>query len=258
MAKLNVVSVTLALLVWIQVGSTAGFRESLFGIRGDPIRLESAQRSFSAASATGLKTGSVRLEEGAAKPISRSGAALRSLIIPGWGESYLGYHDTARWFFWTDVAIWAAVIGLETYSQWKEDQFFAYAASHAGAQMRGKTDQFYADIGNYDTWEAYNEAKLRERNYDALYTSPSYYWAWDSSQNRKTYDEMRISSRRAHNNVYIFLGAAALNRLISFIDTGKKARDVMRRREAPSLGFHVQPELGEGDSAVSLVFSARF
>jgi formylmethanofuran dehydrogenase subunit E len=54
------------------------------------------------------------------------------------------------------------------------------------------------------------------------------------------------------------LGAAALNGLISFIDTGKKARDVMRRGESPSIGFHVQPELRESDSAVSLVFSARF
>jgi hypothetical protein len=192
------------------------------------------------------------------RKITRGGAMLRSLIIPGWGESYLGYHSTARWFFWADVAIWASVIGFKTYSIWKENQFIAFATTHSGAKMNGKTDAFYADIGNYNSTEEYNAARLRERDYEALYTSSAYYWSWDTKANRLEYDDMRIDSKSAHNKIYFFLGAAALNRLISFIDTGKKARDVLKSQNTPQMGFHVVPEARDGDQAIHLVFQADF
>ncbi|TKJ41809.1 hypothetical protein CEE37_04370 [candidate division LCP-89 bacterium B3_LCP] len=189
---------------------------------------------------------------------SRGGAMLRSLVIPGWGEHYLGYKGTAKVLFWTDVALWASIIGLETYSHWREDQFFAYASEHAGAQMSGKADDFYADIGNYSSTESYNEAKLRNRDYESVYTDPSYFWAWDSEMNRLEYDHIRIQSRSAHSKVYILLGAAALNRLISFIDTGKKARDLLSKQRSVDLGIHIQPERRGENNAVSLVVSAGF
>ncbi len=192
------------------------------------------------------------------REISRGGAVLRSLLIPGWGEYYLGYKGTGRVFIATEVILWASVIGFETYSQWKEDQFIASAAEHASAQMDGKSDDFYADLGNYASTEAYNEAKLRNRDYEALYTDPSYFWAWDSDQNRLDYDHTRIESRSAHNKIYFFIGAAALNRLISFIDTGKKATDLLRQKKTPQLGIQVQPESLGNSGAIRLVVSAEF
>ena len=200
----------------------------------------------------------VILDSRSDKQISRGGAMLRSLIIPGWGESYLGYHKTARYFFWTDVALWASVIGLEVYSHWKEDQFITFAATHADAQMEGKSERFYADIGNYSDTEAYNEARLRNRDFDALYTDPAYFWAWDSDQNRLDYDHIRIQSRSAHNKIYFFIGAAALNRLISLIDAGKKARDLLKSQQSVKIGFHLQPDRSGADNSLRLVVSADF
>jgi hypothetical protein len=182
---------------------------------------------------------------------------LRSLLVPGWGESYLGYHRTARRFFWADMLIWAGVISLETYSNWKENQFLALGAQHAGAQMSGKNDVFYADIGNYLNTDEYNEAKLRARHFDALYTDPSYFWSWDSDQNRVNYDRTRIQSRSAHNKIIFFLGAAALNRLVSFVDTGKKANEVLKRQNAPALGFHVESGPYTDPGALRLVLTAH-
>ena len=190
------------------------------------------------------------------KKVSQNGAMLRSLLIPGWGEHYLDYPKTARAFFWTDVTLWAAAISFEAYSLWKEDQFISFATTHAGAQMSGKSDGFYADIGNYSNTETYNEAKLRNRYYDALYNDPSYYWAWDSDQNRMEYDHMRIQSRAAHNKIFFFIGMAALNRMISFIDSGKKARDVQKRNKSLQLGFQVQPETQGDSSGFRLLVSA--
>jgi hypothetical protein len=189
------------------------------------------------------------------KPVSRGNAMLRSLLVPGWGESYLGYHSTARKFFWADMLIWAGVIGLETYSNWKEDQFMAYGQQHAGVQMAGKNDVFYSDIGNYMNTEEYNEEKIRDRNFDAVYTNPAYFWAWDSNQNRLTYDHTRIQSRSAHNKVIFFFGAAALNRLISFIDTGKKANDVINRQKT-ALDFQLGPDPSGNPDGVRLMLTA--
>lgn len=192
------------------------------------------------------------------KPITRGGAMSRSLLIPGWGESYLGYHGTARTFFWTDVALWATAIGLEVYSRWREDQFMSFAATHSGAQMEGKSDGFYAAISNYMSTEEYNEAKLRTRDFDALYTDPAYFWAWDSDQNRREYDHIRISSRSAHSKIFFLIGAAALNRLISVIDSGKKAGDMLGKKQAPQIGWRVEPRAGAGAAGVQLVASAAF
>lgn len=183
---------------------------------------------------------------------------LRSLLVPGWGESYLGHHGTARAFFWTDVAIWATVIGLEVYSQWRRDQFISFGAVHAGADMSGKADQFYADIGNYNSTEEYNEAKLRNRDYEALYTDPSYFWAWDNAQNRLDYDHIRIQSGAAHNKIFFFIGAAALNRLISVVDAGKKANDFLKKADSTNLGFQIQPDRNTPAESVRLVFTAQF
>jgi hypothetical protein len=190
------------------------------------------------------------------KPINRGNAMLRSLVMPGWGESYLGYHSAARRFFWADMIIWAGVIGLETYSNWRQDQFMALGAQHASAQMGGKNDAFYADIGNYMTTQEYNEAKIRARNFDAVYTDASYFWSWDSDQNRAHYDHTRIQSKSAHNKIIFFIGAAALNRLVSFIDTGKKANEVIYRQKFPALGFHVEQGFQSDPGSMRLVMTA--
>ena len=266
MTKLKVHIVGLAAVICLPAFVIADdYQARFFSVKSDPVHQQTTLQAqllrvlrpvgFSDQNET---FGGGILETRSGKKISRGGAMLRSLIVPGWGESYLGYHKTARWFFWTDVALWATVIGLETYSRWKEDQFISFAATHAGANLSGKSDSYYADIGNYNSTEDYNEAKLRNRDYDALYTNPDDFWAWDSDTNRMDYDHLRIQSRSAHNRVYFFMGAAALNRLISFIDTGKKAQDLLKRKHSPQLGLHVQPGLEDGANSVRLVLSAEF
>ncbi|MBU0517908.1 hypothetical protein KKA00_09280 [bacterium] len=257
MFKLKAVLLGLTLLlIWAGISTAEDDKSSLFGIQNDPILVDEAMRSFQPQGFSVAEPDAGPVSSRPTKRITQNGAMFRSLLIPGWGESYLGYHETARWFFWTDVAIWSGIIGLEVFSNWKEDQFIAFASTHANTSMQGKSDDFFADIGNYNSTEEYNEAKLRERNYDALYTNASDFWAWDTAGNREEYDAIRIASRSAHNKVFFFVGAAALNRLISFVDTGKKARDVIKKQKQPNLGFHVQPGFQGDSNTIQLVFSA--
>jgi hypothetical protein len=124
--------------------------------------------------------------------------------------------------------------------------------------MAGKTDRFYADIGDYLNTEAYNEAKLRQRAFDDLYTEPDDFWAWDADANRREYDQIRIQSRSAHNKIFFFIGAAALNRLISAIDTGKKATDLLKRQRGWQMGLHLEPDRTNESNGVRLVLGANF
>jgi hypothetical protein len=233
------------------IGKADDLRSELFSGKRSP-----AAGAFVSNQASPRLGGDIELEGG--RKATRGGAMLRSLLVPGWGESYLGYHRTARTFFWADVALWTTVIGLEVYSRWKEDQFLSFGATHSGAQMSGKTDRFYADIGDYLNTEAYNEAKLRQRAFDDLYTDPSYFWAWDTDANRQEYDHIRVQSGSAHNKIFFFIGAAALNRLISAIDTGKKATDMLREQQGMRMGLHFEPDRTQGSNGVRLVLGAQF
>ncbi|MCX6640174.1 MAG: hypothetical protein NTW14_06785 [bacterium] len=196
--------------------------------------------------------------QGTERKLNRQGALLRSLIMPGWGESYLGYKNTGRAFFWTDVAIWTGVVTQYVYGQWREDQFISYAATHSGAHMSGRSDKYYADIGNYNNTDEYNQAKLLNRDFDALYNDPSYFWAWDAEGNRLEYDHTRIQSRSAKNRMYFFIGAAALNRLISLVDTGKKASALLKRQKTGQLGLSVEPTFANSSNEIRLVLTAGF
>jgi hypothetical protein len=234
------------LIVLVAVVTFAGFSQKAAG--SEPTQFGSLTTSPKLAVSQAMSSSS--------KPINRGNAMLRSLVIPGWGESYLGFHSAARRFFWTDMIIWAGVIGLETYSSWRQDQFMALGAQHSGAQMAGKNDAFYADIGNYMTTQEYNDAKIRARNFDAVYSDPAYLWSWDSDQNRAHYDNTRIQSKSAKNKVIFFIGAAALNRLVSFIDTGKKANEVIQRQKSTALGFHMESGSFSDPGSVRLVMTA--
>jgi len=246
-----VVGAALLIAGLIRLGGAEEMKSVLFAPRG-----AHSISSFPSEQAGPPLSGSIDLGDG--KKATRGGAMLRSLLVPGWGESYLGYHGTARAFFWTDVALWATVIGFEAYSRWKEDQFMSFGATHSGAQMNGKMDRFYADLGDYMNTEEYNDAKLRQRAFDDLYTDPAYFWAWDADANRQEYDDIRIQSGSAHNKIFFFIGAAALNRLISAIDTGKKATDLLKRQRSWRMGLRLEPDRINGSNGLRLVLGAQF
>ncbi|MCA9740143.1 hypothetical protein KC734_01315, partial [candidate division KSB1 bacterium] len=92
-------------------------------------------------------------------------AFLKSLVIPGWGQYALGAKTSARNFVISEIVLIGTSLGFNVYSNWLEDDLRALAARHAGVQnAESKDDQFWVDIGNFDSVVDFNDEKLRQRN----------------------------------------------------------------------------------------------
>jgi len=149
---------------------------------------------------------------------NRGKAFIRSLILPGSGERYLGKKTLAKAFLITEITLWVGYFAFNEYSKWIREDAYAFAATHSGAKTDGKPSQFFVDIGNYAGIAEYNDAKQRMRQFDKVYTSEDYFWQWDEDQSRRKFENMRISSDQAINRSVFVLGGIFANHILSAID----------------------------------------
>jgi hypothetical protein len=169
-------------------------------------------------------------------------AAGLSLVLPGMGELYADNFSTGKYFLVADGVLWLTYAGLSVSSTWVQDDADVYMIQHAGASLDGKGDQFRVDVGNYLSVYAYNEAKLRAREFSRLYDPALYYWNWDSDPNRTQYRDLRISSDQLDRNATFVLGALVVNRLISAFVAGRSAasyNERVRENRSWNLGARV-------------------
>ena len=90
---------------------------------------------------------------------------------------------------------------------------------HAHTNLAGKSYQYSVDIGDYNTYEEFFEAKKRNRQSNQIWPeNDDYDWDWDSENNRKEYDKMRIISGVAKKYSKFAVGAMIVNRVVSMID----------------------------------------
>lgn len=157
------------------------------------------------------------------KPKSVFLAVGMSLLVPGTGEWYVGNISAARTHLFAEGGIWITYTFFRLRSNWLREDAHTFARAHAGATFDGTDDAYEVNIGNYMSVDDYNEAKLRFREYDLLYTDSRYAWQWDSDANRQVFKTNRIKSSEAKNNAKFVLAAAVLNRLISAFRAGRMA-----------------------------------
>tara|TARA_Y100000589_G_C27153927_1_gene630019 strand:+ start:78 stop:692 length:615 start_codon:yes stop_codon:yes gene_type:complete len=144
---------------------------------------------------------------------------LKSAILPGWGELDLNNKKRSNQFFIQEASIWITYFGLQYVSNSYESDYRAFASLHAGVDMIDKSYQYSVDIGDYNTYEEFIDAKSRNRQSDQIWPEGyGYEWSWDSEQNRKDYDQMRIISGVAKKYSKFAVGAMIANRIISVID----------------------------------------
>lgn len=149
---------------------------------------------------------------------------LKSLLIPGWGQYSQERFKKAAAFIGLELAFWGGMYGVKTYGEWLENDYKAYAALHACIDPGGKNHDFFVDIGNYNSIDDYNQTQQLERDYNSLYLSEGYYWQWDSSTNRNTFEDIRIKSDGYKNSVIYFAGAIVLNHLVAAIDAARHSK----------------------------------
>lgn len=144
---------------------------------------------------------------------------LLSLILPGLGEWVAGEKGRAKIFMGFELGLWASYFGSKEYANVLEQDYFTYAAVHAGVDSRGKGKQYWIDIGNANDIYEFNERRRVQRNLEATYPEKEkYYWQWDSEGNRIEYSELRDKQDSWKRVGTFMIGGMVLNRIVSAVD----------------------------------------
>ncbi len=161
---------------------------------------------------------------------------LSSLVIPGSGEFTLQQNDRGRAFLLMEGLLWLSVISCNSASDYMDQTMRGFASNHAGVQTAGKDDQFWIDIGNYNTRDAFNDEHRRWRETDALYDmTEEWNWSWDSTPSRKEFERMRIRRDRLHLSGKFLVGGIVINHVVSAIDA------LYLNRKLSNSGFSISP-----------------
>lgn len=152
--------------------------------------------------------------------------ALRSLILPGWGEASLGQNPRVFWL--VEGGIGLAAFWGDRQAERYEDQ--ARMLALRLASVEGKIDPSFFNLAEgYQTWEDYRDdlyLQARERypdNLDAQHRFvqerlPSYTWQWPDQKTWFQYGDLRGLSRSWGNRRRIFLGFLLMNHVVSALN----------------------------------------
>lgn len=156
----------------------------------------------------------------AAKKSAGGTAFLQSLVIPGWGQYSLGARKSALLYFGSELAMVGGIYSMRSFSNSTKQDYLALARAYAGVTGE-HGHEFYVDIGNWENTDLFNEQRLRERQYDALYRNETDQWLWESDERREEFKKIRIRSDRVKNSVIYLAGGLVLNHIVSAIHAGR-------------------------------------
>ena len=144
---------------------------------------------------------------------------IKSALIPGLGEFGLGKNSRGRLFTQIELVLWITLSGSKRAVSLHESKLHSFASEHAGVTLKGKSNQFYIDIGNFGSMDLFNEAHQRSRQPSQTYSDRARFnWEWDKGKNRQKYRRFRIQRDTARMVGQFIIGGLVLNRIISLID----------------------------------------
>ena len=152
-----------------------------------------------------------------------------SAILPGAGELYAGNFESGKYTLIAEAAVWITYAGFYSHASWVRQDARLFATQRSGAHFESKDDKFAVDIGNFNSVGEYNQAKLRNREYELLYTDPAFNWQWDNDQSRVAFKNERIRSDEIFQNAKFVIIAAVINRVFSAFSAGRAASAHNRR-----------------------------
>ena len=145
-------------------------------------------------------------------------AILYSLLLPGMGELYADGYESGKYFTIAEGVLLGTYIGMSVYASNQEDNYKAYATTNASINTIGKDDDYFATIGQYQNIDNFNDQKALERNFNKMYDTETFFWKWQSTEDRRAYRSMWSSSEQTYNDLRFIVGAMILNRVVSAIN----------------------------------------
>jgi hypothetical protein len=163
-----------------------------------------------------------------------SGTRTKSLLFPGLGELSLNKKSRGQKLLAADIILWLTVFNGKNLSKSYESDYRAFASEHAGVDWNHTDYLFAVDIGYYKKLDDYNSAKARQRSLE-METDPNgdlireyghsiypengnFFWEWDTTSNRQSYNDMRVSSANWDKYANFAIAGLIVNRVISVID----------------------------------------
>lgn len=173
----------------------------------------------------------------AASGPGRGGLFLRSLAVPGWGQSVLArsrpeLQGKGRKGLWLDVGLFTGAWVLLHVSSVKEAEYQAYAVRVAGARPHGDGSDYWVDLSNHLSREDFNQAMLESGNYSDRYLDSRDEWAWPGLAEQTRYRDLRTRSEQAFSQALAVGGAIFINHVLSAAQTLRLARDEPSRLSA--------------------------
>ncbi|MDT3697421.1 MAG: hypothetical protein ROY99_13640 [Ignavibacterium sp.] len=187
-------------------------------------------------------------------------AIIYSFLLPGMGELYAEAYDTGVYFTIAEGVLWGTYLGMNMYGNWQKDRYISFAQVNAGITTNAKDEDYYATIGEYLSIEQYNNDKTFERNFSQMYNTEKFFWKWNSSDDRKTYRSMWVSSEQTFNDLRFVVGAMLVNRLVSAINAVRMVSKYNKNLEQ-EISWNVYldlQKLPDNSSVYNLNFSASF
>ena len=111
------------------------------------------------------------------------------------------------------------------------------AALHSNIFAHKEQDDYFATISEYVSIEQYNNEKALERNFTEMLDENKYFWKW-TSEDRKTFRSMWVSSEQSFNNLRFVVGALIINRIASAINAVRLV-SAYNRRQAEELSWNI-------------------
>ena len=143
-------------------------------------------------------------------------SAAKAVLLPGWGQmEYNRSHGNI--LMTTDLTLIAAYLGYSAYESMQQRDLESYAARYANASMLYDNEQYWTDLGNYMSYEAFRTAMLESRQPERIYDE-KYAWDWIDVDRANSYLDQRRGRDISRNRQVMIGGAMVLNRLISLVD----------------------------------------
>lgn len=145
--------------------------------------------------------------------------ALKSLLLPGWGQRSQGKRTAANVFVMVEGLFWGGVIGFNKYSGWKLEDSRRWAALHAGSSLIGKDNNYFQYMALYPDMTTFNAAQYSGLGdpSSAYPAGAGYDWRWSSEGAWKRYRELRRDSRLATSYATIALSGIVAGRLVGAV-----------------------------------------
>ncbi|MGC8653081.1 MAG: hypothetical protein ACP5US_03725 [Candidatus Kryptoniota bacterium] len=185
----------------------------------------------------------VKLPSALSKRKSPVLAAAASLIVPGMGELYAGRYDAGKYSTIAEISLWIIYGAIEAYSNQVRNDAMNYAHVFAGADINGKSGQFFVDIGNFLNTAEYNDKKIRDGDYQKVYSEPTYQWQWQSDADRQRFKGLRIKADQFLDYGRYTVAVIVFNHLFSALNAARISSNVNASFQS---GPSHDPTMGSG------------